>query len=169
MDATPFQSTLSVRRATDEGVEDDAGLAISIHALRKESDAQCLVFEDLLAISIHALRKESDVFSVLTAPWVASRFQSTLSVRRATVGARAGDTFHTISIHALRKESDSKKPAQKLSGNVFQSTLSVRRATNCANEHLYYRTFQSTLSIRRATRRSRSGRVPPSDFNPRSP
>ena len=123
MDATPFQSTLSVRRATDEGVEDDAGLAISIHALRKESDAQCLVFEDLLAISIHALRKESD----------------------------------------------SKKPAQKLSGNVFQSTLSVRRATNCANEHLYYRTFQSTLSIRRATRRSRSGRVPPSDFNPRSP
>ena len=84
MDATPFQSTLSVRRATDEGVEDDAGLAISIHALRKESDAQCLVFEDLLAISIHALRKESDVFSVLTAPWVASRFQSTLSVRRAT-------------------------------------------------------------------------------------
>ena len=62
MDATPFQSTLSVRRATDEGVEDDAGLAISIHALRKESDAQCLVFEDLLAISIHALRKESDAY-----------------------------------------------------------------------------------------------------------
>ena len=60
-----------------------APCAISIHALRKESDVKP---EVLVAghgfISIHALRKESDV--------------------RAGVVAVRGD----ISIHALRKESD---------------------------------------------------------------
>ena len=56
-------------------------------------------------ISIHALRKESDCtvepqykFSFL--------FQSTLSVRRATVVLRSMVWRLKISIHALRKESD---------------------------------------------------------------
>ncbi len=35
-----------------------------------------------------------------------SVFQSTLSVRRATVVCRFWDTFYLISIHALREESD---------------------------------------------------------------
>ncbi len=81
-----------------------------------------------LKISIHALRKESDLFRQYTcAPFML--FQSTLSVRRATVVA-ADDVHHRqISIHALRKESD-------LAGSIragatqFQSTLSVRRATH---------------------------------------
>ena len=56
-------------------------------------------------------------------------FQSTLSVRRAT-GVPSGDGERdVISIHALRKESD-----RPVAGSVpmslrFQSTLSVRRAT----------------------------------------
>ena len=33
-------------------------------------------------------------------------FQSTLSVRRATVGGQAAHSGQVISIHALRKESD---------------------------------------------------------------
>ena len=33
-------------------------------------------------------------------------FQSTLSVRRATVALKRGGCLRTISIHALRKESD---------------------------------------------------------------
>ena len=56
-----FQSTLSVRRATDLAAMHCARLGISIHALREESDS---------ADFISAL-----VFSI---------FQSTLSVRRAT-------------------------------------------------------------------------------------
>ena len=58
-------------------------------------------------------------------------FQSTLSVRRAT-GVPSGDGERdVISIHALRKESD-----RPVAGSVpmslrFQSTLSVRRATFC--------------------------------------
>ena len=55
-------------------------------------------------ISIHALRKESDrPASQSVQP---SEFQSTLSVRRATVGVIASIESTEISIHALRKESD---------------------------------------------------------------
>ena len=78
---------------------------ISIHALRKESDTQA-VRGGLrrISISIHALRKESDltvrhVFSIML-------FQSTLSVRRATLLVRSDESPIFISIHALRKESD---------------------------------------------------------------
>ena len=56
--------------------------AISIHALRKESDEsfnQSPVFAD---ISIHALRKESDLTDCQHCH--KPIFQSTLSVRRAT-------------------------------------------------------------------------------------
>ena len=60
-------------------------------------------------------------------------FQSTLSVRRAT-GVPSGDGERdVISIHALRKESD-----RPVAGSVpmslrFQSTLSVRRATKASD------------------------------------
>ena len=78
-----FQSTLSVRRATRpnhgaEGLEN-----ISIHALRKESDAHERAGHAGQVISIHALRKESDSVSTLFFV-IKSLFQSTLSVRRAT-------------------------------------------------------------------------------------
>ena len=55
-------------------------------------------------ISIHALRKESDTFPHDLTP--SKRFQSTLSVRRATIGTGHARTVSQISIHALRKESD---------------------------------------------------------------
>ena len=78
--------------------------AISIHALRKESD---FGFRGSVAgkhISIHALRKESDRKTDYQRP--AQRFQSTLSVRRATLVDYRLEVFDSISIHALRKESD---------------------------------------------------------------
>ena len=58
-------------------------------------------------------------------------FQSTLSVRRATGAHGSEQGGRDISIHALRKESD-----RPVAGSVpmslrFQSTLSVRRATFC--------------------------------------
>ena len=57
-----------------------------------------------LDISIHALRKESDIRAYDGQAW--SIFQSTLSVRRATVAVAAPVNHMVISIHALRKESD---------------------------------------------------------------
>ena len=59
-------------------------------------------------------------------------FQSTLSVRRATLRFRGDDL--------IRK---------------FQSTLSVRRATTVNGRLAKTPTFQSTLSVRRATGQDR--------------
>ena len=78
-----FQSTLSVRRATDTGLVFEYLLGISIHALRKESDHRGNEMLMDAKISIHALRKESDYFPPLY------------------------ERLAIISIHALRKESDS--------------------------------------------------------------
>ena len=78
---------------------------ISIHALRKESDQVAVDFHAEREISIHALRKESDN-APTEAPPTASTFQSTLSVRRATIPKLRGREHWHISIHALRKESD---------------------------------------------------------------
>ena len=78
-------------------------------------------------------------------------FQSTLSVRRATI--LYGDTHDSslISIHALRKESDISCVTSSSRCGRFQSTLSVRRATFTPTLDLAVSIFQSTLSVRRAT------------------
>ena len=55
-----FQSTLSVRRATQHGHASRGQHLISIHALRKESDGADGTIHQYVSISIHALRKESD-------------------------------------------------------------------------------------------------------------
>ena len=76
------------------------------------------------------------------------KFQSTLSVRRATWRLRPGSTHRgTISIHALLEESDQSQIRRDPRADGFQSTLSVRRATPCRST--------STTT--------------PHDFNPRSP
>ena len=57
-----FQSTLSVRRATQHAPCVAVFQRISIHALREESDFFICDFSYLyIIISIHALREESDV------------------------------------------------------------------------------------------------------------
>ena len=56
-----FQSTLSVRRATDKIIITYNYSGISIHALREESDLfSAVAFFSNGRISIHALREESD-------------------------------------------------------------------------------------------------------------
>ena len=122
-----FQSTLSVRRATQQtrhfqpefhisihalreesdwlDSPDAMAAFISIHALREESDADLQSLWRHLGISIHALREESDVqeLSLASHPL---KFQSTLSVRRATLFSSVPGFSRLISIHALREESD---------------------------------------------------------------
>ena len=101
-----FLSTLSVRRATFRYSQGCIFLLISIHALREESDFGKSVGIDKVPISIHALREESDSFNCKYLPFL-TKFQSTLSVRRATL----------------------KMYFQQVVESFFQSTLSVRRAT----------------------------------------
>ena len=64
------------------------------------------------------------------------RFQSTLSVRRATCHPHLRPQFVGISIHALREESDHGDVAFWNGAGIFQSTLSVRRATAPANNNV---------------------------------
>ena len=79
--------------------------AISIHALHEESDDGPYDSDSRnMVISIHALHEESDSDSISTS--TPNVFQSTLSMRRATlilIGAVKGII---ISIHALHEESD---------------------------------------------------------------
>ena len=76
-----------------------------------------------------------------------SKFQSTLSMRRATETPAALQLDHVISIHALHEESD-------MSDNV---------------NHPKHYEFQSTLSMRRATETRATLCSAQTDFNPRSP
>ena len=106
---------------------------------------------------------------------VADLFLSTLSLRRATAGAKAtanatwnfyprspcgerrayslpSSTISTISIHALLAESDDADRAALCERCIFLSTLSLRRATTNIREGVtVLGVFLSTLSLRRAT------------------
>ena len=87
-----FLSTLSVRRATVVLFVHFCDIAISIHALREESDLRQKGRLLPVTISIHALREESD-YTKLTMVVNLAVFLSTLSVRRATVALKAA-TIH---------------------------------------------------------------------------
>ena len=92
----------------DEECNCDGAQRISIHALREESDSVAYLIPTLnKIISIHALREESDA-SITCVHLPFALFQSTLSVRRATIKSQLGFILSWISIHALREESDCK-------------------------------------------------------------
>ena len=143
-------------------------------------------------ISIHALREESDErIEACTA--FCPIFQSTLSVRRATLrGTLACKSWFYFNPRSPWGERRFYQEwIQK--ADEFQSTLSVRRATFEAHRGLYPyghfnprspwgerlvkavgmlkydREFQSTLSVRRATPHTQHSFLHPANFNPRSP
>ena len=74
-------------------------------------------------LSMRRATKQSDAISTKYT------FQSTLSMRRATGNRRAGDWHDEISIHALHEESDEYASFLLHFHFLFQSTLSMRRAT----------------------------------------
>ena len=117
-----------MRRATKVLVQCLATVAISIHALREEGDIPYTTYINYeKGISIHALREEGDwerakeeisEYLFQSTPSVRratlhssfnprfAPFQSTPSVRRATIRGRAFRVLGAISIHALREEGD---------------------------------------------------------------
>ena len=121
------------------------------------------------AISIHALLAESDSTTIITI-CTASKFLSTLSLRRATIFWMIYQERQGISIHALLAESDINKRCKLDRHNRFLSTLSLRRATGKLNKLAGLElVFLSTLSLRRATAPSASREREPAYFYPRSP
>ena len=127
MCAKKFLSTPSARRATIISSIIVLPLSISIHALREEGDIVHGIGESLSFISIHALREEGDMRattilcrppyfyprpprggrrSILYDLFLALRFLSTPSARRATMHLSFTVQAADISIHALREEGD---------------------------------------------------------------
>ena len=124
-----FLSTLSLRRATERGQENNRQEAkISIHALLAESDP---IFQLLQGVyhpflSTLSLRRATMRSTESGPTW---KFLSTLSLRRATFFALYDQTGMVISIHALLAESDRSPLRSSSLQSRFLSTLSLRRAT----------------------------------------
>ncbi len=87
----------------------------------------------------------------LSTAYTRVRFQSTLSMRRATKSVLGHRFGGVISIHALHEESDYSTNKTTTRRKTFQSTLSMRRATSGSVHTVTPLSFQSTLSMRRAT------------------
>ena len=123
----PFLSTLSLRRATGRINDISRLMKISIHALLAESDdiacgdrhklchfyprspcGERLVFRAVsssLVIFLSTLSLRRATLGAVTSPEVI-RFLSTLSLRRATPRCQKRALAQSISIHALLAESD---------------------------------------------------------------
>ncbi len=119
-------------------------------------------------ISIHALLAESDPQP--PTPWEKLyRFQSTLSLRRATLQVVGSGFSPDISIHALLAESDG------CSGDCDAQSEHFNPRSPCGERLCPTMVtplplaFQSTLSLRRATAVRRGNGIHPLHFNPRSP
>ena len=123
-----FLSTLSLRRATTSGQNDNDSNNISIHALLAESDLPIYTRQSTVTefLSTLSLRRAT----VFTARYPAIRiFLSTLSLRRATFADVVPVQHSRISIHALLAESDQRSATWLHPAIIFLSTLSLRRAT----------------------------------------
>ena len=124
-----FQSTLSLRRATNHRREPCGDPPISIHALLAESDRterRQLLTRRYFNPRSPCGERQSDLCNANS---FSELFQSTLSLRRATDSASSYHGKWWISIHALLAESDVGFPNAALRSEGFQSTLSLRRAT----------------------------------------
>ena len=145
-------------------------------------------------ISIHALHEESDQMATLMSS-TQLKFQSTLSMRRATLRRRYRAGYRAISIHALHEESDVRnqqidRPKFDISIHALHEESDSRRyclilhrgyisihalheESDLSNQQAMQLAdiFQSTLSMRRATATWPTPATPSgsNDFNPRSP
>ena len=171
--ADGFQSTLSVRRATEYDGQANTWLLISIHALREESDVVSLLMYSILFIFQSTLSVRRTTWRTATIIKL-SLFQSTLSVRRATFFSQVECILFDISIHALREESDRIWRASKYLITYFNprspwgerllkvvcTVCPIRISIHALREEsdllilviwALKSIFQSTLSVRRAT------------------
>ena len=123
-----FQSTLSMRRATESFDERVVFANISIHALHEESDKRNAVRDDRSERFQSTLSMRRATRMQFPSTQYNALFQSTLSMRRATLLGIRVIPHIIISIHALHEESDPRKLTATHS-HRFQSTLSMRRAT----------------------------------------
>ena len=190
LSSTWFQSTPSLRRATCNTAALNRSGAVSIHALLAESDPgvtstecpqPCFNPRPPCGERRHVTQGsgEGDGFNprppcgerlagFYLLPFL-HKFQSTPSLRRATVQATMSGRSVQVSIHALLAESDLVFFSCPYKPVLFQSTPSLRRATIPYDTYCVILLFQSTPSLRRATVPALDDIVQLNGFNPRPP
>ncbi len=148
--AVTFQSTPSLRRATrhHSGGADQAG--VSIHALLAESDWEAIsTGSALTSFNPRPPCGERLSFSV---KWEKNGvFQSTPSLRRATVRKRLHLNSQYVSIHALLAESDVWGGGNGNPVFCFNPRPPCGERLFSDSEQIPVNRFQSTPSLRRAT------------------
>ena len=152
-----FQSTLSLRRATwVRGFRCWFRILISIHALLAESDARLNhrigIHRDFNPRSPCGERPGFAISCIF-----GSVFQSTLSLRRATLHKQHRRGWLEFQSTLSLRRATRRGPSMQRSSSLFQSTLSLRRATTITSSGSSSWIFQSTLSLRRATPGDRRG------------
>ena len=100
-----FLSTLSLRRATTEPIENEVEAHISIHALLAESDRSCLAATSCNT-NFYPRSPCGERLIQAMGHLQVRLFLSTLSLRRATACKNLSHQQRDISIHALLAESD---------------------------------------------------------------
>ena len=186
-----FQSTHSLRSATYSCLELVEAAEVSIHALLAECDSggngRALTDESFNPRTPCGVRPSLSYHSKLC-----TTFQSTHSLRSATLLPVLTGAVKTVSIHALLAECDSGRKLYYRNCYKFQSTHSLRSATfrpiekrggkrvsihallaecdlwACAVFRTYL-LFQSTHSLRSATFSSVQRSFNKYGFNPRTP
>ena len=145
-----FQSTHSLRSATQYITDEQAAILVSIHALLAECDRWHVPHLITLLVSIHALLAECD-FLFFRPSSQSNRFQSTHSLRSATYGYLVTKPDGEVSIHALLAECDrvSYRIIQHASGFNPRTPCGVRR--KMPGNYVISWKFQSTHSLRSAT------------------
>ena len=131
---SPFLSTPSARRATQQQQGQRQGLQISIHAIREEGDSS----------PKPSLWKPSNFYPRPPRggrhideinDHIHKLFLSTPSARRATIPRYFDKKYEEISIHALREEGDSPRPtAAFLSSNFYPRPPRGGRPTQVTKE-----------------------------------
>ena len=126
-----FQSTHSLRSATNSAPRKRNSYTVSIHALLAECDQmghgnfrQKLRFNPRTPCGVRLNITEKTLFPVV--------FQSTHSLRSATKWGTETFVKNSVSIHALLAECDMTEACQENGTYVFQSTHSLRSATGAA-------------------------------------
>ena len=163
-----FLSTLSLRRATNARPDTRRHDVISIHALLAESD--CLGSQQPAGTTNFYPRSPCGERRIMTITiCIASKFLSTLSLRRATNGHEQAPYIAWISIHALLAESDY-WPCVFVVGRAI--SIHALLAESDISEFwtaLNRQSFLSTLSLRRATEIPYQRQIDQQNFYPRSP
>ncbi len=123
-----FQSTHSLRSATNPPARAKRPMGVSIHALLAECD------------QVH----HAGVCCVVM-------FQSTHSLRSATHDRRLGDVNYLVSIHALLAECDGQPPDNKRNTKSFNPRTPCGVRPSPVPLKISSAGFQSTHSLRSAT------------------